>query len=197
MGNIGSLVQFEKDEIRVFTYADAVNKNERLQGVAILISAYVLRLCAAISVDRAALAILKDAIASPHLLDSYIDTLLEEYRVRLNLTRVDVRDGGITPKAPKSMSYLINYRIAGDYVGQFKPKGFGLLGKNVELSAALSCLLVIKHLLNNKGHFPHASEAIYTTLSLLSQHIETIPKIGITEERRIVKKIIDILSPPQ
>lgn len=194
MYNIGSVVQFDGNEVRVFVDSDATDHHTQLHGAITMICAYTLRLCRTVRVDRSAQVALTSALHSPSDLNATIEELLRGYQQFYNLDELRLAYGGITPKAKRSVEYMMQYTDSG-FMGRLSPRGFGIFGKNIEITSVTACLLTVQYMREKYGTDHASVNAIDNSLRQIAEYIDNtlisneIHEVQITQE--VLRKVFD------
>lgn len=182
--NIGSIVQLSNDEIRVFVDTDSDDNKVKSMGAVLLISEYTLRLMGTVRNDQRSLNLLRDVLSDVASIDNCIQQLVANYEKLYRLNSIEVVRGGIRENKKRELYFAIQYSADGNFFPTFRPRGFGILGRNIEMASVLSCLVTIKYILDKYDDF-----LIKNTLDLLREKLMKVSSVNIEQELRIAKEV--------
>lgn len=191
---VGSMVQFTESDVRVFAMSSLETENQKTYAYCLLITMYITRLYAMVKSDEAARAILVDVINDPGALDASISMLLARYERAYSLDDVGLVYGLSGEHVKRGCDFMISYDFEGHCSPRFKPRGFGLLGKNVESGAVTACLATVRFVIDDVRHNDDAIDALYMALGILRQELAQTTRVSISKEVAIVRKVVAEVS---
>lgn len=149
--SIGSFVYFDENEIQVYVGSNA--KDDYIfYGELLLIFDYITRLTATIKRDKNAKDILLSLASDPRKLNSAIDHIIDDYSKNYGINNLLIVKGLNKDSDNRGCDYFISFQTGShSYIPKFTPHGFGMLGKDVEISSVISCLLTIKYIIDSYG----------------------------------------------
>lgn len=184
---VSSLVQFSNTKWYVSGELDAEHEHDRLLGVSLLIGTYFAHLYALVKVDKNARLCLESVLFQPVLLHSYLLGVLEGFAEYYNQSGTELCYGGADDSmAARSCAHMVSYSPDGRYVINFKPSGFGLLGRGVEFSAVGACLATSQYYADMGPDFEFT---VFSTIERLGKELLSRDKISVSEEARIIHEI--------
>ena len=189
--SVGSIVYFTELEVQVFVMTDADSNIAKLYGFTLLLSEYFTRLCATITRDEIAKNVLYDSLNNIGNYKTNLDSLVEAYGEYHKLENVKLRFGLSSEKPKKYCEYIVNYNLDGNCAPKFKPRGFGILGKNIEISSVTACLATFSFILEQYKEDRKTCELIKAAVASTAKKALSCPKIGFREELAIVKSVMD------
>lgn len=141
---VGVRVEFNKDRIGVFGMVSSEDRKEALRGELMLTANYILRVLALSKKTTIRQEYIRDLSAGISNLDEMINSYITTYEMTYKVSNV-VYNYKLLAKSDRSFTFTIPYTQNG-HTTQFKPKGFGLLGKNIEVMAMFASVLWIDFL---------------------------------------------------
>lgn len=192
--NVGSIVNFTDKDIQVYATVKAESEFAELYGSALIVSEYLTRMYATVKRDPDARAALVDTIENIGNVDRNLAFLIQGYETFYRLNDVELKFGLKNEIVKKNVGFMIGYDLEGNYAPNFRPKGFGMLGKNVEISSVTACLATIRFLIHEHENNETVLSAIVAAADLTSQEITKYPKMGIKNEIAVVRAVLAGIS---
>lgn len=192
--NVGSIVNFTDESIQVFAMSNGQTEYQKLYGYCLLTSEYLSRLYSTVKRDKEAREVLLDTINDVGNLDINLEFLRAGYENSYKLSGVGLKFGVTQENHKRNCSYILGYDLEGHYAPKFSPKGFGVLGKNVEAGSVTACLATLRFLMSENEGNDNILSAIVNTVDLTRNNLADHPKLGIRNEIAVVRAVLAEIS---
>ena len=188
MNKVGVIVDFKDSHIGVFSMSDA-EAYEELRGELMLLANFIIRTASSSKKSSAKdfyLVRLCDGLAG---VDRLISDFAGSYKHYNNIDDIEY-EYKLLERSDRQFSFILNFDENGNHTTQFHPKGFGILGKNIEASSMFASVLFIDFL-QSKYHkktkvIDIFDEAIADVASTIMQHRG---KLSVKQEWEVVAQI--------
>lgn len=186
---IGSVVRFEDNRWGVYTLIECNTYYEKYLGISILVAEYFARMYATVRKDVNARQHLIRCLQNPDELASFLAGTMEGYAEYYKTDPVELAyDLSTTENAKKEVEFIIRYTRDGNYKPKFNPKGFGLLGKNIEASASSACIATAVQIIASAEEDELDGAVVHATISSIAEKILRHDKLSTRDEYMYVQQ---------
>lgn len=143
--HIGALVDFDEKNVGVFVYSDCKGDCEK-HGEILLISTYIMRVLSLVRNKTIKEGFLYALANGVHSAKDALPEYIKGYEDYYHLNNVGVIETA-SEKTKRGFTFIIPFNLHGHRT-IFKPRGFGILGRNIEPAAITAVLMVIIYTAN-------------------------------------------------
>ncbi len=191
MYQVGSIVKFSGSDWGVYCQVKADDKHSELYGVSLLVAEYFARLYGMVKRDMEARQHLLSCMENPEMLSSYLEGAMLGWSEFYQTGNVEMKyDLTTTAQAKKECSFILSYDLEGHFSPTFRPKGFGLLGKNIEAASVSACLATADFFMET-GQDSDYRDVVVNTIHTIAQKLLPLNKLSMLDEGKIVRETVD------
>ena len=188
---IGSIVQFADSIWGVYCAAKAKDENSEAYGISLLVAQYFARMYSTVRIDKKARAYLLSVLENPILLYAALSNSQRDYAKFYKNDEITLRyDLTQTQGSKKEVSFFTSYDLEGHFSPKLKPKGFGLLGKNIESASVSACLATAVYFIESHEEDEDIERIVMQTIGLLGTKILHQDKLSVFEESKAVRETV-------